>query len=107
MICGSFLSWNKWNRTRICPEETSHRYNNVRSNGDIANGLINFVIVFGFFACFLSFAFIDWKDDIIVPTFLTYVISFLFSYVLLPLKMIVSKPEIRLHFKECINNVTK
>ena len=74
------------------------KYNNIKSNVDLANGLINVMAMVCFIAC-LSIVLYDFKQDLVVPSLLGYLIPMFVINVAVPFKIIQSKPEVRNHIK--------
>ena len=79
-------------------EPEVQRYNNIKSNGDLAKGLVNVTII-GSFVASIYVVFNDWKEEIVVPTLLGFLIPVFVISVAVPLRIVIAKPAIRNHVK--------
>ncbi len=79
------------------------RYNNSKSNDDLANGLVNVILGACLLTSFPIVVLVDWQDEIVIPTLLGYVIPIFVGGTMLPAKGIVATPEIRRHVKTQVN----
>ncbi len=103
-VCGIPLLYKKKLLNKIKVDKPINgqgpaRYN-TRTNVDLANGLVNVATI----ACFTTFlAFNDWKEDIVVASLLTFLVPLSVVNVIVPLKLVLSKPDIRNHLKATFN----
>ncbi len=97
VICGTPLLYKKKKKTSIFPADDSiQRYNNSTGNVDLANNLITGFIIAAFLLLLIT-VLIDWKNQVVIPTILGYTIFLFVGGVILPLKIIIVKPEIIEH----------
>ncbi len=74
------------------------KYNNSRSNLDLANILTNLVIIGSFFVFFVV-ALMEWKHQVVVPTVWSYITIITMPSLIFSLKLVISKPEIIAHIR--------
>ncbi len=80
------------------PEASGGRYNNVRSNANLSNGMINIAIVSCFILVGSMVSLVDWKENAFVPVLSWYMMGSIMVSIIFPAKLI-RKPEIRQHIK--------
>ncbi len=97
---GLVLMYNKNNlKLRKQTPKSNGKYNNVDSNAELANGVINVVFVTCFIISIPMLLLVDWKESGFIPALLGYVIPGFMGNVMIPAKLIAIKPEIRNHIK--------
>ncbi len=72
------------------------RYNNKRGSTELADNLVNSVLIVGFLVA-LSAGTWDWKNQVVVITSIGYIIPVFFVSVVLPSKIILSNTSIIKH----------
>ncbi len=100
ILLGPVVLYRKRKLKKIDQRKVSEeKYNNARSNADLANGIINVAFVVCFIVSVSILMLVDWKDNAFIPALLGFIIPGFMGNVMFPTKLIVMKSEIRNHIK--------